>query len=132
MATLRRKIEVEAKMRQLLADNGLPEPDGIEYGYTCVRLFFNEPKVCVVIDIDAPEDVEDEGKDGHKHEDDRPLGPEHRPDHPLDGEHEQNNPPSGDDHEARDGDEADDDDPAYGYLEWTRDLEGRTSQRESN
>lgn len=54
MATLRRKIEMEAVMRQLLEDNDMPEPDAVEYGYGCIRLFFEEPKVCVVIDIDDP------------------------------------------------------------------------------
>ncbi len=43
-------------MRKLLSDNGLPEPDGVEYGYTCVRFFFDESKACVVVDIDNPDD----------------------------------------------------------------------------
>ena len=35
-------------------ENGMPAPDAIEYGHTCIRLFFSEPKVCLVVDIDKP------------------------------------------------------------------------------
>ncbi len=54
MATLREKIHCETKIRALLEESGLPEPDGVEYGHTCIRLFFEEPKVCLIIDIDEP------------------------------------------------------------------------------
>jgi hypothetical protein len=56
MASLAQKIEAENRMRQLLEENGLPEPDHVEYGYTCIRLFFNRTKQVVVIDIDEPEE----------------------------------------------------------------------------
>jgi hypothetical protein len=56
MATLAQKIEAELRMRQLLKENDLPEPDDVEYGFTCIRLFFNDTKTVVVIDIDQPED----------------------------------------------------------------------------
>jgi hypothetical protein len=52
MATLSQKIKCEAEARTMLDDAGLPEPDKIEYGYGCIRLFFNDPKVVLVIDID--------------------------------------------------------------------------------
>lgn len=52
MATLPQKIEAETRMRDLLRENGLPEPDRVEYGYTCIRLFFEETKTVLVIDID--------------------------------------------------------------------------------
>ena len=58
MATLAQKIEAENRMRQLLADSGLPQPDRVEYGYTCIRLFFDATKQVVVIDIDGPEGEE--------------------------------------------------------------------------
>lgn len=58
MATLAQKIEAETRMRELLEANGLPQPDCVEYGFTCIRLFFNETKHVVVIDIDDPEDTE--------------------------------------------------------------------------
>lgn len=59
MATLKQKIRAEVAMRELLRKNGLPEPDGVEYGHGCIRLFFNEPKVALVVDIDDPtEDAE--------------------------------------------------------------------------
>jgi len=54
MATLAQKIRAEQKMRELLEQNGLPPPDAVEYGYTCVRLFFYESKTVVVVDIDKP------------------------------------------------------------------------------
>jgi hypothetical protein len=59
MATLKQKIEAEARMRALLRENGMPQPDGVEYGHGCIRLFFNDPKVALVVDIDNPtEDAE--------------------------------------------------------------------------
>lgn len=45
-------------MRDLLERGGLPQPDFIEYGFTCIRLFFESTKTVVVIDIDAPPDGE--------------------------------------------------------------------------
>jgi hypothetical protein len=57
MATLAQKIEAEKRVRDLLEDNGLPQPDHVEYGFTCIRLFFNDTKHVVVIDIDDPEDA---------------------------------------------------------------------------
>jgi hypothetical protein len=59
MATLAQKIEAERRMRELLEANGLPRPDHVEYGFGCIRLFFNETKTVVVVDIDDPEDTED-------------------------------------------------------------------------
>ncbi len=58
MAILAQKIAAEKRMRELLEANDMPQPDFVEYGYTCIRLFFNEPKVVVVIDIDEPPDGE--------------------------------------------------------------------------
>jgi hypothetical protein len=58
MASLAQKIKAEKRMRDLLEESGLPQPDHVEYGYTCIRLFFMEPKLVVVVDIDDPEDVE--------------------------------------------------------------------------
>lgn len=63
MATLAQKIEAETKMRELLEDSGLPQPDHVEYGFTCIRLFFEETKTVVVIDIDEPDQFEDDGAD---------------------------------------------------------------------
>jgi hypothetical protein len=66
MATLAQKIEAEKRMRDLLEEGGLPQPDYVEYGFTCIRLFFEETKTVVVIDIDQPEDDEEEGAHGGK------------------------------------------------------------------
>jgi hypothetical protein len=57
MATLSQKIQAEIRMRELLEASGLPQPDHIEYGFTCIRLVFEEQKVVVVIDIDQPEEA---------------------------------------------------------------------------
>ncbi len=59
MATLAQKIETEARMRELLESNGMPQPDEVEYGFGCIRLLFHETKTVVVIDIDEPSDLED-------------------------------------------------------------------------
>jgi hypothetical protein len=56
MATLAQKIETETRMRKLLEDGGLPQPDRVEYGFTCIRLFFEETMTVVVVDIDEPDD----------------------------------------------------------------------------
>lgn len=58
MATLAQKIETEKRMRDLLEEGGLPPPDYVEYGHTCISLFFMETKTVVVVDIDDPEDAE--------------------------------------------------------------------------
>jgi hypothetical protein len=50
MATLRQKIAAERKVRELLATEDVPAPDRIEYGF--IRLFWLEPKVVLVVDID--------------------------------------------------------------------------------
>jgi hypothetical protein len=54
MASLAQKIETEKRMRDLLEEGGLPQPDYVEYGYTCIRLFYMDSKTVVVIDIDEP------------------------------------------------------------------------------
>ena len=54
MATLAQKKAAEQDMRALLEDHGLPQPDEVEYGHTCIRLIWHEPKLAVVIDIDPP------------------------------------------------------------------------------
>jgi hypothetical protein len=56
MASLAQKIEAEQRMRELLEENGLPQPDSVEYGFTCIRLFFNHTKHVIIIDIDEPEE----------------------------------------------------------------------------
>ena len=56
MATLEQKIKAEAKVREMLRESGLPDPDGVEYGHGCIRLFFDEPKIALVVDIDNPDE----------------------------------------------------------------------------
>ena len=54
MATQAQKIHAEVGMRKFLEDNHLPQPDFVEYGYTCIRLLYTAEKLCVVFDIDEP------------------------------------------------------------------------------
>lgn len=54
MATLEQKIEAERHAREMLEQGGLPQPDWIEYGYTCIRLLWTGPKVVLVVEIDEP------------------------------------------------------------------------------
>jgi len=56
VATLVQRIEAEKRMRDLLEEAGLPQPDYVEYGFTCIRLLFNSVRQVVIIDIDEPED----------------------------------------------------------------------------
>jgi hypothetical protein len=54
MATLREKIAAEQDVRAMLDDHGLPQPDEVQYGHTCIRLLWHEEKTVVVVDIDEP------------------------------------------------------------------------------
>lgn len=51
-STLKAKIAAEHKLRQLLAADGLPQPDEVEYGHSCVRFLFHESRTCIVVDLD--------------------------------------------------------------------------------
>jgi hypothetical protein len=62
MATLKQKIKAEASGRKMLEESGIPQPDDVEYGHTCIRFLWNEQKVALVIEIDEPpEDFETVG-----------------------------------------------------------------------
>lgn len=54
VATRIQKLETEVRMRKFLEDNDLPQPDFVEYGFTCIRLVYTAEKLVVVIDIDEP------------------------------------------------------------------------------
>jgi hypothetical protein len=38
-------------MLELIEGGGLPRPDQIDYGETCIRLFWNESRVVVIVDL---------------------------------------------------------------------------------
>ena len=70
MATLQEKIAAEQSIRRLLETGGLPPPDEVEYGHTCIRLFWHDTKQVVIIQIDEPppgfvyaEDLTDEERE---------------------------------------------------------------------
>ena len=52
MATSTEKTDAERRVRDWLADNEVPQPTFVEHGYTCIRLFWEDSKVALVIDID--------------------------------------------------------------------------------
>jgi hypothetical protein len=54
MATLQQKIEAERDLRAMIESADLPQPDEVEYGYTCIRAVWWELQRAVVIDIDEP------------------------------------------------------------------------------
>jgi hypothetical protein len=59
MASIAQKIDAERRMRELLDLEGIPQPDAVEYGYTCIRLFWTKSRHCVIVDLeDGPEDDE--------------------------------------------------------------------------
>ncbi len=51
-----RQISADIRLRALLRAEGLPEPDAVKYGNSCVRFFFHETKTCVVVDLDEAGD----------------------------------------------------------------------------
>ncbi|MGI8428918.1 MAG: hypothetical protein ACR2OB_06345 [Solirubrobacteraceae bacterium] len=57
MATIKQKIAAERRLRELLEQDGFAQPDEVEYGYTCIRLFWNEAKAVVVVDIDEAGEI---------------------------------------------------------------------------
>ena len=57
--TLADKIRAEHQFREFLREYDLPAPDEVEYGVTCLRFFYHEPKACVVFDLD-PDAVDDD------------------------------------------------------------------------
>jgi hypothetical protein len=58
-ATLKQKLEAERQFRELLTEHGLPQPDAVDYGYWCIRFYYNESKTCVVVDL-APDATGDD------------------------------------------------------------------------
>ncbi len=52
MASIEDLQEAERTMQELLEREGLPDPDEIQYGETCIRLLWHKPKVAVVVDVD--------------------------------------------------------------------------------
>ncbi len=57
MATLAEKIQCEQDTRAMLERNRVPQPDRVEYGHTCIRLFWEKSKVVLIVDIDDPADA---------------------------------------------------------------------------
>jgi hypothetical protein len=51
MATLKQKIRAELKVRELLERESVALPDRIEYEDASVRLYWDGPKVGLVVDI---------------------------------------------------------------------------------
>jgi hypothetical protein len=60
--TLADKIRAEHQFREFLREYDLPQPDDVEYGFTCLRFLYHESKACVVFDLD-PDAVEDDDEE---------------------------------------------------------------------
>jgi hypothetical protein len=56
---MKQHIDAERVVRELLERNGLPQPDEVEYGFTCVRLFWKDTQTVLVIDLDDDDDEDD-------------------------------------------------------------------------
>ncbi len=56
VATLQQKIGAELKVRALLENEDVTPPDRIEYGRSNIRLYWDEPQVVLVVDLDDPLD----------------------------------------------------------------------------
>ena len=52
MAAMDQMQQAERKMRALLAKEGLPEPDVVEYDDECVNFVWHQEKVIVQIEMD--------------------------------------------------------------------------------
>jgi len=61
MATIDQKQRAERRMLQLLDDAGLPPPDEIQYGQSCVRFLWHDRKVAVVVDLDDFDQIDARG-----------------------------------------------------------------------
>jgi hypothetical protein len=55
--TSEEKLDAERRFREFLREYDLPQPDEVEYGFTCLRFYYREPKTCVIFDLDP--DAED-------------------------------------------------------------------------
>jgi hypothetical protein len=61
MATIDKKQRAERRMLQLLEDAGLPAPDEVQYGESCVRLMWHDRKVAVVVELDDFDEIDAHG-----------------------------------------------------------------------
>ena len=75
MATLAQKHSAEQDFRALLEDHGLPQPDEVEYGETCIRALWHDEKLCVVVDIDENGSARMAVDDPEPHDDADEVGP---------------------------------------------------------
>lgn len=76
MATVEQKIRCEHRARELLAEQGLPVPALIEYGYTCIRLIWPESRLALRIDIDDEASTEHVVLIDRPHASQPPLAPD--------------------------------------------------------
>lgn len=56
MATLADKIGCERRVRDWLDENGVSQPTSVEYGFACIRLFWADANVALVVDLTEPPD----------------------------------------------------------------------------
>lgn len=66
MAPIDQKQQAERRMTRILEDNGLPLPDEVQYGETCVRFLWYDRKVAVVVDLEDFDEIDADG--GYEHD----------------------------------------------------------------
>ena len=52
MVSLELKRKAERRLRELLWEDGFAQPDRVEYGPSCVTLFWHSVKKAIVVDVD--------------------------------------------------------------------------------
>jgi hypothetical protein len=63
MAPIDIKQRAERRIRALLDNAGLPEPDEVQYGQASIRLLWHDRKVAVVVDVSDFDEVD--GNEGY-------------------------------------------------------------------
>jgi hypothetical protein len=59
MASIEELEELERKVRELLDEQSVPAPTGVEYGFQCVRFFWHEANLALVVDLEDHEESEE-------------------------------------------------------------------------
>jgi hypothetical protein len=54
MATIEELHECHRSVLALLEEHEVQPPDEIEYGQTCIRVFWHQPKLVLIVSVDDP------------------------------------------------------------------------------
>jgi hypothetical protein len=64
MAPIDKKHRAEQRMRALLDNAGLPDPDEVQYGQSSISLLWHDRKVAVVVDVSEFDEID--GNEGYR------------------------------------------------------------------